>query len=159
VPAFELSFAALVEATGATVASERGQLNVSLKAIREEEPELSDEELALVIKYRGEDYRRLWPQMACTPTALAKHWVRIREELTRSKTPPSPAETPVYLCKTCGGDRIVVVAMHASKNPNSQYEECAPCPDCGTGQVVWWRHDGTRRATPEPEDVRRRISE
>jgi len=145
----DLSFEALVEATGATISSERGQLNASLKAIREQEPELADEELALVIKYRGEDYRRLWPDMACTPTALAKHWNRIREELARTKAqPPSPADSPPNICATCRGDGVVALSDM----------ECAPCPDCSQ-QVVWYQFDGRRRATPDPEDVRRRISE
>jgi hypothetical protein len=158
-PDRDLSFEALVEATGATIKSERGQLNTALKTIREEEPELDDEDLAVLIRLRGEDYRRYMPGMACTPTALAKHWNRVRAEVERKHETRAKAagEEPVTICPTCGGDRMVVVFTRPSQNPNSGFDECAPCPDCNPTVVSWWRHDGTRRVTPDPDVVRRMI--
>ncbi len=157
----DLSFESLAEATGATVASERGALNAALKMIREEEPDLADEDLALLIRLRADDYRKVYPEMACTPTALAKHWNRIFQAVEeRSQTKRAAAkEEPIYVCRTCGGDRIVTVSYRQSSNPLSPYEEVAPCPDCGTGKVSWWRYDGTHRQTPDPEEVRRLLSE
>src|SRR4030095_14996727 len=53
----DLSFEALVEVTGATVASERGAINMALKQIRETSSEHSDVELASEIRYRAKTYR------------------------------------------------------------------------------------------------------
>jgi hypothetical protein len=158
----DLSFESLVESTGATIAAERGALNAALKAIREQEPELDDEDLALLIRLRAEDYRRLYPGMALTPTALSKHWNRVWEEVQRSHSEHAraAAELPVRICPTCGGDKIVVVSVRPSrsvKNPTSGFEECAPCPDCNGQVISWWRQDGTHRVTPDPAQVRRML--
>jgi hypothetical protein len=157
----DLSFEALVEATGATIASERGQLNVALKAIREEESELNDEELALLIRLRADDYRRYFPDMACTPTALSKHWNRVRAEVERAhaERKTRASEDPVRICATCGGDRIVVIGIRPSQNPESGFEECAPCPDCNPRVISWWRYDGMQRRTPTVDEVRWRMSQ
>jgi len=158
-PDRDLSFEALVEVTGATVASERGALNISLKQIREAADQLNDEELASEIRYRAKTYRETWPEIALTPTALAKHWERIPIEAPKPTYPePKPLE-----CRTCGGDRLVVYSTRPVKggveNHVHVYEEFAPCPDCNSGaNVGFWRADGSRFNPPDPGRVRQRLN-
>jgi hypothetical protein len=154
----DLSWEALVEVTTANVSQERGALNAALKEIRAEEPGLDDEDLALLIRLRAEDYRRHWPEMSVTPMSLAKHWLRIRAEVERAyEAQKPPTQGPIVICPTCGGDRMIVVGVRASQNPESGFEECAPCPDCNPTVVSWWQYDGRLRRTPDPEEVRRRM--
>ena len=75
----DLAWEALVEATNANPAMERGKLNAALKAIREaalrdgiHEDSLPDE-----IFRRAAAYRESWPGLTLTPTALATHWFRV----------------------------------------------------------------------------------
>ena len=65
--------------TNANEAMERGRLNTSLKAIKiawHEEGGTPDD-LHEEIPRRAEAYRKMWPSMALTPTALAVHWKRV----------------------------------------------------------------------------------
>ena len=75
----DLDWEALVEATSANEAAERGRLNTALKAIRvawESEGGLP-EDLHYEIPRRAQAYHEMWPNMALTPTALAVHWKRV----------------------------------------------------------------------------------
>lgn len=81
----DLSFEALVEATGANLAVERGAVNAALRAIRQSEPGVSDETLADLIRTRAENYRHEMEGMALTPTSLAKHWVRVQDSTKRDR--------------------------------------------------------------------------
>ena len=136
---------------------------MALKAIREQEPDLDDEDLALLIRLRAEDYRKMYPEMPLTPTALAKHWngrVPRDGECRNEERAQSPADKPPHRCATCGGDKVVVVAFRQSPNPLSPYEEMAPCPDCNPRVISWWPGDGSpQRRTPDPEEVRRMLDE
>lgn len=77
----DYAFEALAEVTASDPAVARGQLNASLKAIREQTPELEDSYLlAAEIHERAKLYRQVFAEMALTPTALAKHWLRLPEE-------------------------------------------------------------------------------
>jgi hypothetical protein len=154
----DLSWEALVEVTGATVASERGALNAALKQIREACPDHSDEELAGEIRFRSKTYRETWPSIALTPTALAKHWERIPLEAPK----PTYTETKPSECATCGGDKLVVYSTRPAPDGSDDhvhvYEEFAPCPDCNSGASVgFWRADGSRFNAPDPGLVRRRL--
>ena len=154
----DLAWEALVEVTGATVSSERGALNAALKAIRDACPEHSEEDLAGEIRYRSETYRKTFPGMALTPTALSKHWERIPLEAPVPTYPSAPPNE----CATCKGDRLVVYSERPVEGgvPGTVhvYEEFAPCPDCNpTANTGFWRWDGTRFNSPDSGLVRRRL--
>lgn len=77
-PAFE----ALERVTRANREMERGKLNKALKAIRfawQQEGGLP-EDLPWEIELRADAYRRKWPGLTLTPTALATHWFRVVEQ-------------------------------------------------------------------------------
>lgn len=69
-------------------------------------------------------------------------------------------------CKTCGGDRFVVVATRKPQQsvwmrergiePRSDLpiEEYAACPSCNTSDTSFWRSDGTPAAALDPAKVR-----
>ena len=152
----DLSFEALVEVTGASIAAERGALNKALQMIRMEEPELEDEDLAMLVRLRAESYRKAWPHMALTPTALAKHWGRI-EESVQKPTYAEPLGQPSR-CPTCDGHKMVLVRERSSPNPRSGFDEWAPCPSCNsTTSGNYWRTDGSRHQVLDPEEVRKVI--
>lgn len=92
----------LSEVTLTSVSVGRGELNHSLKLIRALEPGLADFTLAGEIRLRAQAYAELWPDMALTPTALAKHWLR----LTRPRHHGTNLHAPTG-CPTCGGDGYI----------------------------------------------------
>lgn len=75
----DLAWEALVEVTSANEAMERGRLNTALKAIRVawQSEGGAPEDLHEEIPRRAVAYRKMWPKMALTPTALATHWKRV----------------------------------------------------------------------------------
>lgn len=79
------AFEALAEVTATDWEVGRGQLNAALKSIRAQTEIKDDYLLADEIHERGKMYRALWPEITLTPTALAKHWVRLPEELKNMK--------------------------------------------------------------------------
>lgn len=74
-----LSFDALVKATGANPKFEGGQLGKALQAIMEccEDDGIPPEDVPKEIALRAEYYHRLWPHLTLTPPALARHWYRV----------------------------------------------------------------------------------
>lgn len=78
----DLDFEALAEVTNANVAIERGRLNTALKAIKHawHSEGGRPEDLHQEIPRRADAYRKLWPGMSLTPTALAVHWKRVMAE-------------------------------------------------------------------------------
>lgn len=78
----DLLWEALVEEVGSSPStrSERGAWNSALKELREAEATPEG------IHVKAQVYRRRWPEVSLTPTALAKHWGALaatkREELT-----------------------------------------------------------------------------
>ena len=75
-----LSWDALVEATGANEAFSDGRIAAALKGIRaaaQKEGFVDDEEVALEIPRRAKAYQECFPSCALTPTALATHWMRV----------------------------------------------------------------------------------
>ena len=171
----DLGFEALVEVTGANVSVERGALNAALKAIREQVDDIEGELLADVIREMAARYRRLWPEMTLTPTALAKHWNRILTEEQERAKPVVYVTSDGLDCSTCGNLRSVLVGYrpafptlwtlaHRSKTHPEMglphpahrrhedgYEIWAPCPDCNPQAietVQQWRN-GFERRHPE----------
>ena len=150
-------FDALVEVTGANVAVERGAINAALKAIKDAlAGEVEGELLGQVIRDMAARYRRLWPDMTLTPTALAKHWNRILAEEQERAKPVTYVTHDRAHCSTCDGLRMVLVGHQQPKptswqiemnkrypkkppmglpdeshrRPEDGYEIYMPCPDC-----------------------------
>src|SRR5262245_58055135 len=84
----DFSWDALVQATGADPNLERGKLNAALRVLRGHPDyklavemhgaEGADKMLALEIPKVAELYRRRWPEVELTPTALARNFKRVR---------------------------------------------------------------------------------
>ncbi len=60
-------------------------------------------------------------------------------------------------CRTCDGDRFVVVGLRPVKNGG--IEEYAPCPDCNPIDVSFHRHNGTIARSLDPAKVRELMSQ
>lgn len=170
-PERDLSFEALAEETGSTISSERGALNKALKEIREASPDLDDADLATVIRIKAGQYRKTFPTMALTPTALAKHWMRVEVEQPKPTYREEPSRR-AGSCPDCDGHKMVLVAYRPARqtiwmeqkkiqpNPNEKgYEEWAPCPSCNLeASADFWRHDGSRFRVMDPGSVRERMA-
>lgn len=89
----DYAFEALAEVSAADPAVARGELNAALKQIRLQEPDLAPLDksylLGAEVHERAKMYRSVFSNVALTPTALAKHWQRVKAE-TR-KAPRVPA--------------------------------------------------------------------
>jgi hypothetical protein len=154
-------FDALVEVTGANVSAERGALNAALKSIKDAlGGEVEGELLGQVIRDMAGRYRRLWPDMTLTATALAKHWNRILKEEEERAKPTTYVTSDRIQCTTCDGLRMVLVGyqqpkptiwqlQHRSKKhpemglphptnrkPEDGHEIWSPCPDCNHSALV-----------------------
>ena len=80
----DYAYEALAEVTSEAQTVGRGRLNAALRDIRAQEPELTDSYLlSAEIHARAKMYTALWPEIALTPTALAKHWVRVGAESSK----------------------------------------------------------------------------
>lgn len=158
------SFEALAEVTGTDWKEGRGELNAALKSIREQSVISDDYLLADEIHERAKMYRQVMPDVMCTPSALAKHWKRVEEEVTK---PKGTNLTAYKECATCGGDRFVVVATrkpqqsewmrerNISPDETELIEEMAPCPDCNLAvDASFHRYDGPKIVPPDPAKVR-----
>lgn len=84
-------------------------------------------------------------------------------EVTRRGTNRSAPSTQ---CRTCGGDRFVVVGSRPvvqtqwmrehgiEVSGSAAHEEYAPCPDCNPADASFRRFDGTMANPPDPAKVR-----
>ena len=85
----DYAYEALADVTGSDPEVGRGQLNAALRDIRTQEPELASVDnsylLSAEIHDRAQMYKQVWPEVALTPTALAKHWTRLPEEHLKLK--------------------------------------------------------------------------
>lgn len=67
-------FEFLVAMTGATLQTVtkgmRGEINTALRDIRTVMPEVTAKDM----QRRADAYRQKWPNVTCSPSALAKHW-------------------------------------------------------------------------------------
>lgn len=76
----DYAYEALAEVTSTDQNVGRGALNAALRDIRKQEPEITDSYLlSAEIHERAKMYRFMFPEVAITPTALSKHWVRVKE--------------------------------------------------------------------------------
>lgn len=117
----DLSFEALADETGTDWATGRGELNKALASIRGE-CELRDDALADEIHVRASMYRKLMPSVLLTPTALAKHWRRVKQ----TSAPRKQAAD----CARCDNHRLVVAEVR-----DDGTEAYKPCPDCGAKKI------------------------
>jgi len=93
----DYAYEALAEVTSTDMSVGRGQLNAALRDIRNQS-ELTDSYLlAAEIHDRAKMYRRVFPDIALTPTALAKHWVRVEAESTKVRGQNLSADGPSSL--------------------------------------------------------------
>lgn len=166
----DYSYEALAEATGCDMNASRGELNVTLKSIREQEPQYTDYALADEIHRRAKLYREVMgAEILLTPTALAKHWKRVAQEASRPKGALN-LHAAATQCELCDGDRFVVVSTrkptqsdwmnaHSIKaSEDAVIDELAPCPDCNPTEVSFYRHDGSRFRSPDAGRVRELLS-
>ena len=94
----DYAYEALAEVTDTDQSVGRGQLNAALRDIRTQEPELTDSYLlSAEIHDRAKMYRQVFPEIALTPTALSKHWQRVRADATRTRGQNLTAEAPSRL--------------------------------------------------------------
>jgi len=88
-----------------------------------------------------------------------------REDARRARRSQQSNLAADVSCKTCGGDRFVLVAtrkpvestwmQEKELKPRGEIEEMAPCPDCNAGvDTSFWRGDGTKFRSPDPARVR-----
>jgi hypothetical protein len=167
----DYSYEALAEVTSSDLNTNRGELNAALKLIREMTPELSDQELAIVIKSQGTRYRSLMPEVIMSPGALAKHWRRVAEEAQTQRGKTNQA-VEKFGCLTCQDDRMVVVAQRRpmttrwmqehglSASTEHMIEEVAPCPSCNAGaDTVMRRYDGRVIRSPDAQRTREMMSQ
>jgi hypothetical protein len=88
------SYEALAEVTATDWNEGRGQLNTALKSIRAQSEIEDDYLLSCEIHERAKMYRAVFEGAALTPTALAKHWIRVYEETRPRKPLPPPKPLP-----------------------------------------------------------------
>jgi hypothetical protein len=159
----DFAFEALAEVTNTDWKEGRGELNRALKSIREQEPEILDGYLlSCEIHDRAKMYHVVMgEEIILTPSALAKHWKRVKAEMpkTRPTISPSPAADGKAVCQTCNGDKLVLVSTRVAPSSNSGFDEYAPCPDCNShADADFWRADGSRFTSPDPALTRVRMS-
>jgi hypothetical protein len=87
----DYAYEALAEVTSTDMSVGRGQLNAALRDIRIQEPELTDSYLlSAEIHERAKMYRVVFSDVALTPTALAKHWHRVKAEVKTARLDAAP---------------------------------------------------------------------
>lgn len=91
----DYAYEALAEVTATDLNAGRGELNAALKSIREQSEIEDDYLLADEIHERAKMYRALMPDVMLTPSALAKHWLRVFEETRPRRRVPNPPPLPV----------------------------------------------------------------
>jgi hypothetical protein len=162
----DFAFEALAEVTNTDWTAGRGELNSALKSIRQQSPDILDGYLlSCEIHDRAKMYEVVMgKEILLTPTALAKHWLRVKEQMPKARPSLSPsADIPPpgagnKACETCNGDKLVLVSTRPSANPTSGFEEMAPCPECNSGaDTGFWRPDGSRFRSPDPAAVQMRM--
>ena len=91
----DYAYEALAEVTSTDMSIGRGQLNAALRDIRSQEPELTDSYLlGAEIHERAKMYRAVFSNAALTPTALAKHWQRVKAETHKMPKIGAPPSLP-----------------------------------------------------------------
>ena len=93
----DYAFEALAEVTGTDWNVGRGQLNAALRDIRAQSEIEDGYILGAEIHERAKMYRRVFPDIALTPNALAKHWVRVEMESSKKRGANLHADPPSVL--------------------------------------------------------------
>jgi len=160
----DFAFEALAEVTNTDWETGRGELNKALSSIKQQEPDIHDSYLlSCEIIDRAKMYAVVMgDEILLTPSALAKHWKRVREQMPkpRPSISPSPGVGGTPVCETCDGDKLVVVATRTAPHSDSGFDEYAPCPDCNSGaNADFWRADGSRFTSPDRELTRMRMQQ
>ena len=95
----DYTYEALAEVTSTDQGIGRGQLNAALRDIRAQEPELASDSFLLSdeIHNRARMYRAMFPEVALTPTALSKHWLRVKQDAPKRPGANLTAEVPSRL--------------------------------------------------------------
>lgn len=162
----DYGYEALAEVTDTDMNAGRGELNAALKSIREQSETDDGYLLADEIHARAKLYRQVMPEVMLTPSALAKHWLRVFEEANRKPAVASNQNAAATRCETCGGDRFVLVSRRPAVQsqwmkeqgievPDSEgFEEYAACPDCNTTDTSFRHHDGSVAQALDPGKVR-----
>jgi hypothetical protein len=108
----DFAYEALAEVSATDPEIGRGQLNAALRDIRAQEPALASIENSYLlgdeIHERAKMYRRVFGDAALTPNALAKHWLRVKEEAAKMRR---------------GGTNLHAADPEPSKYPPSRREE------------------------------------
>lgn len=75
----DLAWETLVRETGSNPHVERGELNTALKAIRAAcaDEGIDEADIPAAIERRAMEYRLMFPRLAMTSMALARHWFRV----------------------------------------------------------------------------------
>lgn len=165
----DLPFEALAEATSTDWGAGRGELNKALALIKDQSSEDDPLILSMEITERAKLYRRVFPGVALTPTALAKHWLRVFEEAHRQREQQATnVQRPYYECATCGGHGFVVYATRTveqtfwmkqhGRKASGEIEEWAPCPECSKVDASYRTFDGSMFRPPDPAQVRERLA-
>lgn len=85
----DYAYEALAEVTASDPEVARGQLNAALRDIRAMESIIgtlvNSYLLGAEIHERAKMYRSVFDDAALTPNALAKHWLRVKEESTKKR--------------------------------------------------------------------------
>lgn len=165
----DFAFEALAEVTNTDWTAGRGELNAALKSIRLQEPEIHDGYLlSCEIHDRAKMYEVVMgTEILLTPSALAKHWLRVKEQMPKSRPSISPSTAipsegtgtlVPSVCETCNGDRLVLIATRTAPASDTGFDEYAPCPDCNSyAHADFWRGDGSRHTSPDPAMTRMRM--
>src|SRR6187401_1259298 len=96
----DYAYEALAEVTSTDQSVGRGQLNAALRDIKHQTPEIEDSYLlSAEIHERAKMYHAVFPEIALTPTALAKHWQRVKEQAPKRSGANLTAEAPSVLPK------------------------------------------------------------
>lgn len=91
----DYAFEALAEVTSTDWNTGRGELNKALMLIREQSEIEDSYLLSAEIHERAKMYRAVLKNALLTPSALAKHWKRVKEETQRRpKLGPPPPRLP-----------------------------------------------------------------
>ena len=127
----DYAYEALAESTGTDLKEGRGALNAALKSIKEQSGIEDSYLLADEIHQRAKMYRQAMPDVILTPNALAKHWLRVYQEVEKKKATGVNIHAAATDCPTCGGDRIVEVGTMPEKRMDGrvvEFEITAPVP-------------------------------
>ncbi len=90
----DYAYEALAEVTSSDLDAARGELNAALKSIRAQSEITDSYLLSAEIHERAKMYRALFENAALTPSALAKHWKRVKEETKPRPKFKNPAPLP-----------------------------------------------------------------